>query len=134
MPSHPPEIVFAYIGQVGYHAWLDADHVALWRQQDQSVLQLVELDTQEARTLATGVGRSPQSVPNRRAFSFTRATDVGTVIEAFDLDLNRTEALVFLPEGGWKSGVDLAHQGLRLSRLAVSPDGTRLALVAEPAQ
>ncbi|MFN2329386.1 MAG: TolB family protein [Chromatocurvus sp.] len=77
------EIVFSDIGPVGYHAWFDADHVALWLLQDPSVLQLVELDSQQTRTLATGVGRSPQSVP---------------------------------------------------SRLAVSPEGTRLALVAEPAQ
>lgn len=155
-----PEIIFPDIGPVGYHAWFDTDHVALWLLQDPSVLQLVELGTQEARTLATGVGRSPQSVPNRRAVSFTRATDGGTVVEVYDLDLDRTEALALLPEGGefhawtpdgvllgsagsrvfaWREGgwqkiADLAHLGLRLSRLAVSPDGTRLALVAESAR
>jgi len=154
------EIVFADLGPVGYHAWFDADYVALWRLQDPSLLQLVELDTQETRTLATGVGRSPQSVPNRRAVSFTRATDDGTVVEVYDLDRNRTEALALLPEGGefhawtpngillssagsrvfswreggWQQVVDLAHLRLNLSRLAVSPDGTQLALVAEPAQ
>lgn len=155
-----PEIIFADIGPVGYHAWFDPDHVALWLLQDPSVLQLVELGTREARTLATGVGRSPQSVPNRRAVSFTRTTERGTGIELYDLDSDRTEALAVLPEGGefhawtpdgvllgsagsrvfawgeggWREVVDLAHLGLKLSRLAVSPDSTRLALVAEPAK
>lgn len=153
-----PEIVFADIGPVGYHAWFDAEHVALWLLQDPSVLQLVELATEETQALATGVGRSPQSVPNRRAVSFTRATDDGRVVEMYDLDLARTEALALLPEGGdfhtwtpdgvllcsagsrvfawrdgnWQQVVDLADLGLTLSRLTVSPDGTRLALVAEP--
>lgn len=35
-------------------------------------------------------------------------------------------------EGSWQEIVDLSQQGLMLNRLAVSPDGTRLALVAEP--
>ncbi|EED32033.1 hypothetical protein NOR53_3363 [gamma proteobacterium NOR5-3] len=154
------EIIFADIGPVGYHAWFDADYVALWRLQDPSLLQLVELQTQATRTIATAVGRSPQSVPNRRAVSFTRTTDSGTLIEIHDLDLNRTDALTVLPEGGefhawtpdgvllssagsgvfawqhgsWQPVVDLADLGLTLSRLAISPDGTRMALVAEPAE
>lgn len=154
------EIVFPDIGPVGYHAWFDADHVALWLLQDPSVLQLVELDTQAAQTLATGVGRSPQSVPGRRAVSFTRATDDGTVVELYDLDLARTEVVALLPEGGdfhawtpdgvllssaasqvfawrddaWQEVVDLAHLGLELTRLAVSPGGTHLALVGEAAE
>ncbi len=153
-----PEIVFADIGPVGYHAWFDADHVALWLLQDPSVLQLVELATQEARTIATGVGRSPQSVPDRRAVSYTRAAERGTLIEEYDLDLDRTEVLAVLPEGGefhawtpdgvllgsagsrvyawqdgdWQTIVDLSDLGLNVSRLAVSPEGTRLSLVAEP--
>lgn len=161
MPAEgePAEIVFADIGPVGYHAWFDADHVALWLLQEPSVLQLVELATQDRRTLATGVGRSPQSVPDRRAVSYTRTTDEGTVIEVYDLDLDRTERLAILPEGGefhawtpdgtllgsagsrviawrggaWQTVVDLGRLDLLVSRLAVSPDGTRLALVAEPA-
>lgn len=162
MPSvgADPEIIFADIGPVGYHAWFDADHVALWRLQEPSMLQLVELATQETRTLATGVGRTPQSVPNRRAVSFTRMTDEGRVVEAYDLDLDRTEAIAILPEGGdfhtwtpdavllctagsqvfalvegdWQEVVDLSDLGLTLSRLNVSQDGERLALVAEPTE
>ncbi|MEL7045952.1 MAG: hypothetical protein AAGL66_13150 [Pseudomonadota bacterium] len=153
------EIVFPDIGPVGYHAWFDADYVALWLLQDPSVLQLIELGTQEARTIATDVGRSPQSVPNRRAVSYTRASGEGEVIEIYDLDLDGIEAPTLLPAGGefhawtpdggllstagsrvllwrdgdWQTVVDLDHLGLMLSRLAVSPGGDRLALVAEPA-
>jgi len=153
------EIVFPDIGPVGYHAWFDADHVALWLLQDPSVLQRVVLATQEASTIATGVGRSPQSVPGRRAVSFTRRDDRGTLIDVYDLDLNRTDTLARLPEGGefhawtpdgvllgsagprvlawregaWQTVADLSHLGLTVSRLAVSPDGVSLALVAEPA-
>ncbi len=153
------EIVFPDIGPVGYHAWLDNEHVALWLLQDPSVLQVVEIRTQEARTIATGVGRSPQSVPKRRAVSFTRGTTSGTWVELYDLDLDRTEALALLPVGAefhawtpdgvllsssgsrvvawlddsWQEVTDLAYLGLKLTRLAVSRDGARLALVAEPA-
>jgi hypothetical protein len=153
------EIVFPDIGPVGYHAWLDNEHVALWLLQDPSVLQVVEIRTQEARTIATGVGRSPQSVPKRRAVSFTRGTTSGTWVEVYDLDLDRTEALALLPVGAefhawtpdgvllsssgsrvvawlddsWQEVTDLAYLGLKLTRLAVSRDGARLALVAEPA-
>lgn len=153
------EIIFPDIGPVGYHAWFDADYVALWLLQEPSVLQLVEVATQATQAIATRVGRTPQSVPRRRAVSFTRTTDEGTVIEAYDLDEERTEALATLPDGGefhawtpdgtllcsagskafawrddrWQEIVDLSHLGLRLSRLAVSPDGSRLAVVAEPA-
>lgn len=154
------EIIFADIGPVGYHAWFDANYVALWRLQEPSLLQLVEVQTQATRTIATAVGRSPQSVPNRRAVSFTRATERGTLVEVYDLDLDSTDELAILPEGGdfhawtpdgvllssagsrvfaWQNGdwqqlVDLDHLGLTLSRLAISPDGSRLALVAEHAK
>lgn len=153
-----PEIIFADIGPVGYHAWFDADYVALWRLQEPSILQLVELASQETRTLASGVGRTPQSVPMRRAVSFTRMIDEGRVVEMYDLDLKSTEVMALLPEGGdfhtwtpdgvllctvgaqvlawngagWEQVIDLSDLGLALSRLTVSPDGTRLALVAEP--
>ena len=153
-----PEVIFPDIGPVGYHAWFDADHVALWRLQEPSLLRLVELDTQAQRTLATGVGLSPQSVPGRRAVSFTRETDEGTIVEVYDLDEDRTVAVALLPDGGsfhtwtpggvllsstgseviaWRNGdwqqvADLKKLGLKISRLAVSPDGAALALVAEP--
>ena len=153
-----PEVVFADIGPVGYHAWFDPDHVALWLLQESRPLQVVDLATNTARPIATDVGRSPQSVPKRRAVSFTRATDSGRQVELYDLDLERTEVLAVLPEGGdfhawtpdgvllcsagsrvyawrdgsWQTVVDLGDRGLLLTRLAVSPDSQRLALVAEP--
>lgn len=153
-----PEVIFPDLGPVGYHAWFDSGHVALWRLQEPSMLQLVELQSKETLTLATGVGRSPQSVPNRRAVSFTRMTDGGRVVEAYDLDTRSTELIVVLPEGGdfhtwtpdgvllatvgaqvvawresnWETVVDLSALGLTLSRLNVSSDGKRLAVVAEP--
>jgi hypothetical protein len=161
MPSEgaPAEIIFADIGPVGYHAWFDTQYVALWRLQEPSLLQVVEVTTQESRTIATDVGRSPQSVPQRRAVSFTITSPAGTSVAVYDLDQDRTEILAQLPEGGefhawtpdgvllcssgsrvlawvdgnWQEVADLAQLNLTLSRLAVSPSGNRLAVVAEPA-
>jgi hypothetical protein len=36
-------------------------------------------------------------------------------------------------DDSWQEVTDLAYLGLKLSRLTISPDGMRLALVAEPA-
>jgi len=140
-----------------FHAWTP-DGLLLSTAMGNGCPELVA--TQETVTIATSVGRSPQSVPDRRAASFARAASGGTLIEVYDLDRKRAETLAPLPEGGefhawtpdglllstagsrvlawrdgsWQEVADLADLDLSLSRLAVSPDGTRLALVAEPTE
>lgn len=156
-----PEVVFPDIVPVGYHAWLDADHVALWRLQEPSVLELAEVASGARRRLAVDVGRSPQSVPGRRAVSYTRPADSGggRVIVIHDPDLDGSSVAAPLPEGGefhawtpeglllatagsrilvwrdegWETVADLGHLGVRLSRIAVSPDGGLVAVVGEAA-
>ncbi|WP_439102398.1 hypothetical protein [Congregibacter sp.] len=39
-------------------------------------------------------------MPNRRAVSFTRPTDEGTLLEVYDLDKGASETLTLLPDGG----------------------------------
>ncbi|MEM1205139.1 MAG: hypothetical protein AAGN66_18050 [Acidobacteriota bacterium] len=119
-----------------------------------------EPDTQGS-ILAKDIGRSLHAIPGERAFSFVHKTkdgwwisrldaDDGTIkplIEAFEGREDLTwsaEGMVWMADGtelhrwcsacgeGWWPVADLGPRGLgTVSRLAFSPDGKTLALVAE---
>lgn len=151
------EVLLPEIAPVGYHAWIDADRVALFVLGDPATLQIVDVSSGEARTVAEGIGRSPQAVPGRAAVSFTRSSDKGTVVEEVDVDTGETTRIATLPagaeyhawtpagvlltgaagrisaylDGAWVDIADLGMLDQRFTRLAVSPDGSWLAAVGE---
>ncbi len=152
------------IQPVGYHAWVTSSQVALYVLGDPATLQLAQLSNASVDSLARDIGRSMHRVPGRSAtVSFTQYTsDSTSQIQLLDTEAMTTEPLIdtraggdfhaWTPDGrvlmaegsalyqydpdgtnGWQPIANL--RPLRdITRLAVSPDGRQLALVAaEPA-
>lgn len=157
-----PTIVLQAVKPVGYHAWADDHTVALFVLGNPSTLQIANLGSGDVQVVAHNIGRSLHPVPGRHAVSFLHRADDETWIKVFDLDTQRTESLVvplernefyaWTPDGAlvmgagsrlyrWREGdadwtqvADLSGSGVTgISRIAVSPDGSRWAVVAEDA-
>jgi dipeptidyl aminopeptidase/acylaminoacyl peptidase len=120
-------------------------------------------EASEVSTLATSIGRSLQLVPRTDAFSFVhKLSPTQWLVKTVDLKAHRTMTLAptlpgsedtaWLPDGTllmaqgsklfrldpaakeWREAADFAPSGLaRITRIAVSPRGDRLALVAQAA-
>lgn len=157
-----PQIVVAGLKPVGYHAWIDSRNLALFVLGKPNALVHANLATGALDTLARDIGRSLQPLPDRVGFSFTQRTDSGTFrLKTMRWPSRVTEDLIDLPHGtedivwlgkgmvlaaqgaalvlwrtgdaGWRTVADLATSNLtNITRLAVSPDGKWLALVAVP--
>ncbi|NBB86317.1 MAG: hypothetical protein GVY12_08900 [Bacteroidetes bacterium] len=155
-----PELLLPDVAPVGYHAWIDAERLALFVLGEPPTLQRAEVGTGEAKIVAEDIGRSLQPVPDAKAVSFVQQRAEGLAdIMRFDPATDALELIVEIVEGGqdhawtpdglllmtsgsvlyrfdpavddaaWEAVADLAP--LELSRIAVSPDGGRIALVGE---
>jgi len=156
-----PELVLAGVKPVGYHAWGNDHTLGLFVLGDPATLQVADTRTQTAAVVAERIGRSLHKVPGREAISFLhrtgpepfsiKAMDVGSrAIRPVAPALEGSEFHAWLPDGTlimgsgsklftwapagerWVEVADLsAHRVAGISRLAVSPDGGMLAIVAE---
>jgi hypothetical protein len=166
-----PRVILPDVKPVGYHAWADADTLALFvlgapGTREPPTLQLAKVSTGKSEIVATGVGRSILKIP-QGGISFVQVETIDgatrATIKELDPATKRVTALVPVMEGanapdlawtpdglllaahagtlyGWRRGdaafavlADLESLGLRgVTRLAVSPTGDRLALVAQP--
>jgi WD40-like Beta Propeller Repeat len=161
-----PELVLRDVKPVGYHAWADANLLALFVLGQPATLQVADVRTGQAQVAASGIGRSIQRIPGG-GISFvarTSASDgqpAGLTVSELDAATRQTTPLVRVPAGateadtawtpdrlllatargqlfGWRRGAaemtlvaDLGELGLHsVTRLAVSPKGDRIALVA----
>src|SRR5262245_14998284 len=154
-----PQVILPALKPVGYHAWLDDDHLALFVLGSPNVLVYASVKSGKADTLVRGIGRSLARMPTSPGFSFTQLVDSAQRVRTLTgpgatprdvVSLPRgSQDLTWMPDGtlltgsgnkvlSWQSGAiawatagDLA--GLReITRLAVSPDGKWLAIVAMP--
>lgn len=128
----------------------------------QNTLQIVDTRTGKAETIAENPGRILRSIPHQKKLSFVHKISTQEwVIEAFDLKTRNTTALVKTFVGvedyawttsglilmardsklfSWKSAdyawqelADFSKFGLKkITRIAVSPKGDRIAVVARP--
>lgn len=149
------------VAPVGYHAWVDVDVVVLFVLGDPATLQVARLSEQTATEVASDIGRSIQKIPGTRAVSYVqRLPDGATEIRRLEPSTGATERIIegveggdfhaWTPDGvllqahggqllafrpgsdaGWRQVADLSAEGIRLSRLAVHPDGRWIAMVAE---
>ena len=150
--------IFATVEPVGYHAWADERTVAMFVLGDPPTLQVGDAISGEVRTVAANPGRSIHRIPGTSEISFVRkVSDDEWWIERLDPGTGSAERITqtlptredhawtpageilmgsgaslfaWTPGGQWTpvAGLD-AGEGGEISRLAVSPDGSRIALV-----
>ena len=119
MDGQQPQLVLTDIKPVGYHAWTDAQTLALFVLGQPATLQLADTRTGKAETLARNIGRSIQIVPLRGTVSFVereQTGDAGVTLHIRELD-PKTRAITPLVD---------APAGAREADLAWAPDGLLL--------
>jgi hypothetical protein len=169
MDGSDPRLVLRSIKPVGYHAWLDQTHVALFVLGTPATLQLATVGSEHVDTLARNIGRSLSAAGVGRVSFATRAADAdsGFLINAVTIDRatgqpGATVQLARMPPGAeyvvwaapdyaltaagsklfalrlagadahWAEVGGFAADGIRhITRLAISPNGHWLAMVAD---
>lgn len=166
-----PQLVLRTIKPVGYQAWMDDSHVAVFVLGQPATLQVVDIHTEHADTAAKDIDRSLSPVKPRQVSFVQRGQNAGLTLERLTLgplsDQSRTPTMALsrepvapLPQGAafvvWTEGGvavtasgsklytlkpggttwdvvgDFAKEGLHnISRLAISPNGHWIALVAD---
>ena len=95
-----PQLVLADIKPVGYHAWVDADHLALFVLGQPATLQLARVSTGKAEVVASNVGRSLHRIAATRSISFVEREASGEYwIKSIDIDSKKIDPLVKAVEG-----------------------------------
>lgn len=156
-----PSLILEKIKPVGYHLWLNDHTLALFVLGKPNTLQIVDVSTEKAETVADNPGRVLRRIPHQDKFSFVhKISDQEWIVESFDLKTRSSTPLVktmpgvedyaWMPSGqmlmakdaklfiwnpsidkDWREIADLSAAGLMgITRIAVSPKGNRLAIVA----
>jgi Tol biopolymer transport system component len=96
-----PQLILKDIQPVGYHAWIDADKVAMFVLGQPNTLQLASVKTGKAEILTKAIGRSLHRVPGTRRVSFVqRDGESGPYwIKEIDIDSRKVDTLVTFVEG-----------------------------------
>lgn len=149
-------VVAKDVKPVGYHSWIDPAHLAVFVLGQPSTLQTVDLGTGKATLVARDIGRAVLRRPTGTVSFVQRDQDrwmvrevgadggVRDIVPALEGSADRDMAwapdgTLFMTRGGevhwWRPGqagwARLSDPGIGpLSRLAVSPDGRWMALVA----
>jgi hypothetical protein len=101
LPGGKPSIVLEKIKPVGYHAWVDHNRVILFVLGTPSTLQLVDLSTEKAITIASNVGRSLHRMPGGEKMSFVhKLSDSEWVIKELDARTQEAAPIVKTVAGG----------------------------------
>ena len=154
-------LILPEIAPVGYHKWINESTVVMFVLGSPATLQVGDLETGQAHILTEDVGRSIHNIPGTGDISYVQRHEDGSAtimrlpgrggpperiseavsggdFHAWTPDhflLMADGPLIFArrdePEAIWKQIADFSDLHLNLSRLAVSPDGTQIALVAE---
>jgi hypothetical protein len=112
-----PELVLARVKPVGYHAWADADTLALFVLGTPSTLQIARVSTGKAEIVASDIGRSLSRIPGRGIAFVQRERQEGVtslVVMQFETKTGQITPLVRLPSA------------VREADVAWTPDGTLL--------
>jgi Tol biopolymer transport system component len=152
-----PHVILENVKPVGYHAWIDDTHLALFVLGTPATLQLADTTTGEAKVVATGIGRTVLVRPGKGTISYLATGEAPRVLKELDLKTGTSTTLIaplegseycaWLPDGrllmakgsvisSWKPGTDswttfADVPPTNITRLAVSPDGKWIAFVAD---
>ena len=153
-------VVLPNVAPVGYHAWVDESTVVLFVLGDPATLQRADVRTGKTEVLAENIGRSIQQIPGSNDVSYAQVHEDGTstimrlpsgsaspepIAEAVIGGVFHAwapDGLLLMASGSavyawsvisneWSPIADFSHLNISVSRLAVSPDGARIAMVAE---
>lgn len=90
-----PRVLLPDVKPVGYHAWIDADTLALFVLGKPATLQLARVSTGGAEVVASDIGRSIHAIPGKRAVSFVHREPGGEVwVKSLDAGTRRIDRLV----------------------------------------
>ena len=152
--------IFATVEPVGYHAWADERTAVMFVLGNPPTLQVGDALSGDVRTVAENPGRSIHRIPGTAHISFVRkVSEEEWWIERFDPATGETERIAqtlpgredyaWAPTGeilmgdgaslfawtadvGWAAVAELDSDGAGdISRLAVSPDGSHIAIVRD---
>ncbi len=155
------EVLLPEIAPVGYHAWVDEVTVVMFVLGSPPTLRVGDLRTGRARVAAENIGRGLGRIPDSFDATFVQLNEDGeatlmrlpgdggeptTIVEA----LSGSQDFAWAPNGtllmatgstlyafrpdrdeGWHLVADLQDLHVDLTRLAVSPNGEQIAMVAE---
>ena len=96
-----PQLILKDIQPVGYHAWVDADKVALFVLGQPNSLQLASVKTGKGEVVANGIGRSLHALPATRLVSFVHreGADGDWFIKEINVDTKAIQTLTKVVEG-----------------------------------
>ena len=93
-------MILADINPVGYHAWVDADRLALFVLGQPNSLQLASVKTGKGEVAANGIGRSLHRIPGTRLVSFVhQEASKEFFIKQIDMDSKKIDTLTRVVEG-----------------------------------
>jgi WD40 repeat protein len=155
-----PSVILENIKPVGYHLWLDEHRLVLFVLGRPNTLQLADVRTGKTEFLIDNPGRILRRIPREDKFSFVhKVSDQEWLVKSFDLRVKAVATIVktfqgvedyawtprglllmardsklFLRENSdwaWVEIGNFSNAGLRnITRIAVSPKGDRIAVVA----
>ena len=126
-----PQLVLADVKPVGYHAWVEPDHLAMFILGQPATLQVARVATGKAEVVARDIGRSLHRVPGRRTVSFVQREAVGFVqresstaftIKEVAIDTRQVTSLVATVEGS----TDRDYAWMPDGRTVVMSSGTKI--------
>lgn len=147
--------------KVGYHAWVDNNNLVSFVLTNPNSLVISNLKKRKNYTIESGIGRSLHRIPNSDRISYIKKELGNNRIMSLDVFKKEKQKITNLPpevedicwtpkgyllmgdkrylyqmhpqqDTKWIPIADMQDYSLKnITRLAVSPDGTRIAIVAE---
>ena len=161
MEGMDQDLLLPNIAPAGYHEWANPETVLLFVLGSPPTLQTANVLTENSEVLAENIGRILKKIPNRDAWSFIQKTDQNEVwissvttesgqIEPLVRTLNEDGFHAWTSEGvllgsqgkelyqwnpsledNWRKIADLSYLSGPISRIAISPNSSTIAVVVD---